>query len=417
MSRRVLAGTVGFVALLCGLLAPAAGAAGPLRLYLSEGAAFAILGHWCGGIQQQVYVTGFATDGYPTGNATLKTTCGGSGRGGGGHSTTYTGSTSVVWTWFGETRSYSSPATGEDNPTFSEVDAHGDHVYNQSGAAYLETGEPPLQPPGPPTGVSATVGLYESGESEFLRLEAGWTVAPETSGLLEYSTITATPVDNPKAPVLSAQVIPYFSSGHVEPVEPNTTYSVSVTSTDREGTSEPSVPVEIRTPNSDGEGEREHPTVETCGVDQGTISLTPGLKNRAAVQKVTVNGELGACEGPYDFESATYTEQLTTTEKVGCGVLSSSVLEANTRPQSMTVRWAPSEEGSSTGMIVFPLAEAPLTGISGQLEGGPFSSPVSITAGAIDMFTGAETCGQKVSRKKSPPVKSGVFFAGPTEIS
>ena len=77
--------------------------ASAINLEMSQGAAFNVLGHSCGGIKEKVYETGFAASGYPQGNVFMETTCGGSGRGGGGGHTTYTGTASVVWTWLGET--------------------------------------------------------------------------------------------------------------------------------------------------------------------------------------------------------------------------------------------------------------------------------------------------------------------------
>lgn len=416
MGHRIAGGLITITALLCGCLAQSASAANPIRLYLNEGDAFAILGHSCGGIQQRVYATGFATNGYPMGEAHLQTRCGGSGRGGGYKTTTYTGSASVVWTWFGETRSYGTPASSEENPSFSAEDGHNDRVYNENGAAYLQTGEPPLQAPAAPTGVSASVGLAEQGESEFLRMYVSWSVASETAPLLTSSTITATPLHS-SAPVLSTSVSSYFSSASLQPVEPNTTYAVTVTNTDSEGTSEPSTPVEITSPNSDGEAEHSAPHTEVCELDQGTITLSPGLGKRAAVQTITVSGELGACGGPFGFESATYTASLKTAEKVGCSELTSSSLEPNTVPLSFAVSWAPAEEGVSSGSLQFPLSETSLVGIQGTLEGGPFSAPASMTANAIsETFTGAETCGQKVNKKRAKPVRIGTFVAGLTEI-
>ena len=48
----------------------------PMQLLLPQGTAFAILGYDCGGISEQVYLTGFdPTNGYPTGNVDLKTSC------------------------------------------------------------------------------------------------------------------------------------------------------------------------------------------------------------------------------------------------------------------------------------------------------------------------------------------------------
>ena len=74
----------------CGVWASGALASTTVPLVMSQGAAFAVLGHSCGGIQEQVYATGFTPDGYPMGNVHLQTRCGGSGRGGGYKTTTYT---------------------------------------------------------------------------------------------------------------------------------------------------------------------------------------------------------------------------------------------------------------------------------------------------------------------------------------
>ncbi|MCW3031287.1 MAG: hypothetical protein JWM66_1420, partial [Solirubrobacterales bacterium] len=143
MSRRIWLGAV--VALLSTLaLAPSAGAATPTQLLLSQGDAFAILGHSCGGIQEHAYATGFGADGYPTGEVYLKTSCGGSGRGGGYKTTTYTAWASVTWDWFGSTRSYGQlVGAPEVSSTFSAQDTYGDRVYNTATAAYLEAVAPP----------------------------------------------------------------------------------------------------------------------------------------------------------------------------------------------------------------------------------------------------------------------------------
>ena len=415
MIRRVIL-PITAAALSAAMLAAGASAASPIRLNLSQGAAFAILGHSCGGIQEKVYVTGFADNGYPAGTATLSTRCGGSGRGGGYHTTTYTGSADVVWTWFGETRSYSSPGTGEQNPTFSAEDGHNDRIYNENGAAYLQTGEPPLQAPGAPTSVVAAVSLAEAGETEYLSMEVSWLVAPETAPLLQHSTITATPLDNPKATVVTDEVIPYFSSGRV-PVEPTTTYRVTVTSTDSEGTSEPSTPIEVKTPNADGEAQKEGPGAEICEQNQGTITLSPGLNSKPKVQTIVIAGELKACDGPLDLESGTYVQTLKTKGKVTCSLLSSSSIEPETTPTSLTFDWLPSEGGTSSGTLTIPITETPLTGISGTLEGGPFSSPTSLSAQSLfESFEGAESCGVKVKHHKATRVTSGTFVSSAVEF-
>jgi hypothetical protein len=414
MARRLILSTLAS-ALVCAGLASAASAASPIRLYLSSGAAFAVLGHSCGGIQQQVYVTGFGSNGYPTGNVYMSTSCGGSGRGGGYKTTTYTATASAVWTWFGETRSYG--ALSGPLEAVPAEDSHGDKVYNVGTAAYLETGAPPLQPPGAPTGVSASVGLWEEGLSEFLRMTVSWTVAPETAGLLKHSTVTATPV-NSSAPVLTAEVIPYFSSGHLQPVQPSTTYRVTVTSTDSEGTSEPSAPIEITSPNSDGEATREHKTYDTCTLNHGTIKLTPGLTETPYVQTVTVSGELSGCSGPTAAESGKYVDHLTTTEAVTCSALSSASIEPTTKSTGFTVKWLPLEEGTSKGLLTVPVSETPMTGISGTLKGGPYAVATPIKAASIaESFTGASMCGVPQGKLKIiKPVKAGTFTTSEVEF-
>jgi hypothetical protein len=412
MARRVILSIVATAFASAGL-ASAASAASPIRLYLNEGDAFHILGHSCGGIQQESYARGFGTNGYPIGNVHLQTRCGGSGRGGGGGSTTYTGTASVEWTWFGETRSYGAlngPLEG-----LSAEDSHGDKVYNVAKVAYLETGTPPLQPPAPPTGVAASVGLAEEGTSEFLRMTVGWTVAPETAGLLQYSTMTAEPV-KPGPPVLTKSVIPYFSSGYLQPVQPSTTYRVTVTSTDSEGTSAPSAPIEITSPNSDGEATKEHKTYDTCSFNQGTVKLTPGLTETPHIQAITLSGQLSGCEGPNVPESGTYVDQLKTTEAVTCSALSSASVEPTTKSKGLTVTWI--EEGASKGTLTVPLSEVPMIGISGTLSGGPLGGSTPMKASSIsESFTGASTCGVPQGKhKKVIPVKVGTFSTSEVEF-
>lgn len=389
-------------------LASAASAANPIRLYLSQGAAFSILGHSCGGIQEKVWATGFGSNGYPTGDVYMETRCGGSGRGGGGGSTKYTAWASMVWTWFGETRSFAKlSSAAEENGSFSATDAHGDHLYNVGSAAYLETGAPPLQPPAPPTGVSVNIALAESGGSEYLRMGVTWTAAAETAGLIKYFTVTAAPVGS-SAPILTATASGTFPAAALSPVQTNTTYRVTVTSTDAEGTSQPSVPVELKSPNQDGEAERETKKVQTCEQHQGTIKLSPGLSEVPHVQNITVKGEMKGCSGPRGFESGKYVEHLKTTEEVTCSALASTSSEPTTAAVSLSLKWSPG--GTSSGSLILPLSEVSLTGLTGSLEGGPFAAPTSVKAASVaESFTGGPTCGRASGKKKAKPVKSGTF--------
>jgi hypothetical protein len=243
---------------------PAYGAAANTKLLLSQGDAFAVLGHSCGGIQEKVYATGFAADGHPTGNVYLSTSCGGSGRGGGYTSTTYAAWAAVTWDWLGETRSYGAlQGAAEANPTFSAEDAHHDRVYNNNGAAFLETTEPPLAPPAAPTSVSAYVSVVEVGENAEARFQLAWTPDPKTAGLIVSSKVVATPVGSPE-PALEATVEGLRSAAVLAPLARHTTYRITVTITDLEGTSAPSAPIEVNsiTPEESAERKAEEPPVE-----------------------------------------------------------------------------------------------------------------------------------------------------------
>jgi hypothetical protein len=400
------------VAIVSGALVGAASAAETLRLYMGEGPAFAVLGHWCGGIQQEVYETGFSSHGYPVGNVQLKTTCGGSGKGGGGHSTTYTATASVEWTWFGETRTYGAISGSLESKT--ATDAYGDKLYNVGAAAYLEKGTPPLQPPALPINVGASVSLAEGGSTEYLLINVGWTEAAETEALVKYSTVTATPLGS-SAPVVSTTTSSnYFREAHLGPVEPNTKYVVTVTNTDAEGTSEASAPVEVKTPNADGEVEKEHKTYDTCSVNDGTIKLSPGLSETPRVQTITISASLARCEGPNVPESGSYSLKEKTTEAVTCSYLQQSTTTPTTTPGKLTVTWS-EREGSSTGTLTVPISEVSLTGITGSLKGGPFSTMTPMNAASLnEMFP---PCGVPQGKKgKIEPIRAGTFSTSEVEF-
>ena len=115
----------------------AGAATGPIPLTMDGASAFAVLGHWCGGITQHDFGTQFdPASGYPDGDVYLSTTCSGSGRG--GHPTTYTGWASATWDFTGALVSYVTLSGAPTvNPTLSTYDSHGNQLYNQSNAAYL----------------------------------------------------------------------------------------------------------------------------------------------------------------------------------------------------------------------------------------------------------------------------------------
>jgi Fibronectin type III domain len=397
-------------------IAPPAGAATPTRLYLSQGAAFSILGHSCGGIQEEVWATGFAPNGFPAGDVYMKTRCGGSGRGGGYKVTTYSAWASTTWDWFANTRSYArlEGAAEGIGPSFSAEDAFGNRVYNEGPAAYLEANDPQYVPPAAPSGVTAGFWPIEQGEEEVLRFQVSWTPATETAGLITSSTVTATPLGGSKAPALTATASGSATSVFVGPLAPHTSYSITVTNTDGEGTSAASEAVEAYS-----EGVKPPPPAyETCELSQGTIKLSPGLTETPHVQTITVKGTLKECGGQADVEEATYVAHLKTSEEVTCSALQSASEEPTTTPTSLVVKWTPHEEfGNSTGQLVLPLTETAYGSLSGTIEAGPFKEPLSISAASVwESFTGGGTCGVPVGKKKAKAVKSGTFTTSPLEI-
>lgn len=119
--------------------APTAGAqsTAPIALLVPQSTAFSVLGHSCGGIQEQVLATGFDP---VTGNAVadvyLQTRCGGSGRGGGYHTTTYSAWLEAAWDMNGALAAWSrlASAPGGLDPAFTAQDEFGDELYDTLGA-------------------------------------------------------------------------------------------------------------------------------------------------------------------------------------------------------------------------------------------------------------------------------------------
>jgi len=93
----------------------------------------------------------------------LSTRCGGSGRGGGYHTTTYVAWAGVSWDFTAAVISYQALSTAPAvNPTFSAFDSHGNQVYNQSSSAFL-TLAPGFVPAARVTAVSSTSGPATGG--------------------------------------------------------------------------------------------------------------------------------------------------------------------------------------------------------------------------------------------------------------
>ena len=229
---------VSFVVSLCLLAAGASGASAstPVSLTIPQSTAFSILGYWCGGIGEQVYAAGFdPTSGYPAADVYLHTSCSSGGRG--AHVALHSAWVAVTWDFAGNVLTHSTLGAAPSglNPSFSATDAAGDRLYEGTGVAtaYLV-----VVLPGTPGGIVAA----QVGD----QLQVGWTPAAATEKLISSSTITATPVGS-SAPVLVATVAGSATSATVGPLQPATTYSVTVVSTDASGSSAASAPADVTT--------------------------------------------------------------------------------------------------------------------------------------------------------------------------
>jgi hypothetical protein len=217
----------------CGVGTTNASAAS-VSLVLPQSTAFAILGHSCGGIQEKAYATGFdPVSGLPTGNVYIQTRCGGSGRGGGYHVTTYSAWVSVTWDFSGNAvssaRLLSTPSI---NSTLTATDAFGDTVNNANGVAYLTVPVPQA-----PTGVTAV----QSGD----QAAVSWTPTGVNPAAIISSTLVATDVAS--ASVVTTTVSGTATNGLVGPLQPQTKYNITVVNTTIGGTSPASAPVPLTT--------------------------------------------------------------------------------------------------------------------------------------------------------------------------
>ena len=205
----------------------------PANLLLPQSLAFAILGHSCGGIKEHVYVTGFdLTNGFPTGEVYLSTTCSTGGRG--SRPATFTAWAAVTWNFAGtvvSSRALSNaPAV---NPTFTATDVSGDVIYSAGLAAYLF-----VPTPAAPIDVTAV----QSGD-EF---QVSWTPSRINPAAVTSSILTATPV-NSTASSLTTTVAGSATTGIIPTLQPQTTYEIFVVNTTVSGSSLASAPIRVTT--------------------------------------------------------------------------------------------------------------------------------------------------------------------------
>jgi hypothetical protein len=220
--------------------------AAPQPLLLTQSTAFSILGHWCGGIQEQSIATGFdKASGYPTGDVYLLTRCSTGGRG--SRPATYSAWVSVTWDFGGNALSTTKlTGTPAVNPAFTATDANGDKVYttvtggsscsvvNTTYCTYRAYLTVPVA--AAPTGVTATQVADQ--------FQVAWKPSPPNPAVITSSTITATPVGSAAA-TLTATVNGSATSGLIGPLQPATKYQITVVNTDAGGPSPASSPITV----------------------------------------------------------------------------------------------------------------------------------------------------------------------------
>jgi hypothetical protein len=129
------------------------------------------------------------------------------------------------------------------------------------------------------------------------QFQISWTPAAETASLITSSTVTATPVGS-SAPVLTATASGSATSALIGPLQPSTTYQITVTNTDAEGTSPASIPIEARSANPEEEppnGGAEPPEFGRC--------LKAGAEKEGGVTFYSGGFTTSSCQE----ESATHT--------------------------------------------------------------------------------------------------------------
>jgi hypothetical protein len=188
-----------------------------------------------------------------------------------------------------------------------------------------------------------------------LRFQVGWTAAPETAPLLTSSHIVATPVGS-TAPVLEATVSGGGSSVLLAPLERRTTYRITVTSSDREGTSAPSTPIELSSIGPEEEREQKREEAEPQAP------------------------EFGRCVKAYHVKEGATTYYYGGFTTAACGVRSAT--------HTGKYEW---EEGVENGALTFPLKTAPVV-----LEGVNRTKLTCTGESGIGQVTGRKTIGEVV---------------------
>jgi hypothetical protein len=142
-----------------------------------------------------------------------------------------------------------------------------------------------------------------------------------------------------------------------------------------------------------------------CTDNTGTIRLSPGLTDTAAIQTVKIKGKLTGCTGEA-FTEMSYKATLMTGHVVSCSALSEAGEAAN---GSAKLKWAPkAKPATATGPLSVVLSEEPSVAFSGEATAGSFS-PLTFTGAMSETYEGAAKCGVAEGKKKPKAVKKGTF--------
>jgi hypothetical protein len=142
-----------------------------------------------------------------------------------------------------------------------------------------------------------------------------------------------------------------------------------------------------------------------CTTNTGTIKLSPGLTDTAAVQTVKIKGTLTGCTGE-PFTGVSYKATLKTAHPVSCSVLSEAGEAAS---GSAKFKWTPkAKPASATGPLSLVLSEEPSVAFSGETTAGAFS-PLTLAGAVSETYEGAAKCGVAAGKKKVKALKKGTF--------
>ena len=142
-----------------------------------------------------------------------------------------------------------------------------------------------------------------------------------------------------------------------------------------------------------------------CALNTGTVRLSPGLTDTAAVQTLKIKGTLSGCTGE-PFTAVNYSATLKTTGPVSCSVLAGAGGPAT---GSAKYKWTPKVKPSTAaGSLGVMLSETPSVAFSGETAAGAFSR-LAFSGSMTESYEGGSECGVPNGKKTEKAVKKGTF--------